>query len=105
MAELPPLPPKTATRDELIGSFRGPTKRSNWVVPGRLMAGDRSSLDSEENLRAILKAGVTCIVCLQSRQETSAAVDYRKRARTFSPALSFVEQPIPDQEVLLAAAG
>lgn len=28
----------------------------------RLMAGDRSSLDSEESLRAILKAGVTCIV-------------------------------------------
>lgn len=39
MAELPPLPPKTATRDELIRSFRGPTKRSNWVVPGRWHGG------------------------------------------------------------------
>lgn len=74
------------------------------------MAGDRSSLDSEQNLTAILKAGVSCIaarsdskglaaqVCLQSRQETAAAVDYRKRARALKPDCSFVEQPIPDQE-------
>ena len=60
--ELPPLPSKKSKRDELIGSFRGPTKRSNWVVPGRLMAGDRSSLDCPEGLAAILKAGVSCIV-------------------------------------------
>jgi hypothetical protein len=33
----------------------------------RLMAGDRSSLDSEETLKAILKAGVTCIVPGQQR--------------------------------------
>jgi len=63
------------------------------------MAGDRSSLDTEENVQAVLKAGVTCIVCLQSRQETQAAVDYRKRVKAFKPGCSFIEQPIPDQEV------
>eukprot|EP00913_Durusdinium_trenchii_P026617 g24973.t1 len=97
--ELPPLPPKSTTREQLVPSFRGPTKRSNWVIPGRLMAGDRSSLDTEETLQAVLRAGVTCIVCLQSRQETSSAVDYKKRARAFRPSCSFLEQPIPDQEV------
>ncbi|CAE7573343.1 Cdc14b [Symbiodinium natans] len=97
--ELPKLPPKDATRGDLIQSHRGPTKRSNWVVPGRLMAGDRSSLDSEESLKAIFKSGVTTVVCLQTRQETSAGVDYRKKAKALQPNVSFVEQPIPDQEV------
>ncbi|CAE7596047.1 BHLH140 [Symbiodinium pilosum] len=63
------------------------------------MAGDRSSLDSEDTLRAIFKSGVTTIVCLQSRQETSVAVDYRKKAKALHPNVAFVEQPIPDQEV------
>ena len=39
-------------------------------------------------------------VCLQSRQETAAAVDYRKRAKALKAGISFLEQPIPDQEVL-----
>ncbi|CAJ1327988.1 unnamed protein product, partial [Effrenium voratum] len=38
-------------------------------------------------------------VCLQSRQETSSAVDYKKRGKALKPELSFLEQPIPDQEV------
>lgn len=97
--ELPQLPPKDAKRSDLVTSHRGPTKRSNWVVPGRLMAGDRSSLDSEETLRAIFSSGVTTVVCLQTRQETSAAVDYRKKAKALNPRVAFVEQPIPDQEV------
>ncbi|CAE7844688.1 unnamed protein product, partial [Symbiodinium microadriaticum] len=88
-----------AKRSDLVTSHRGPTKRSNWVVPGRLMAGDRSSLDSEETLRAIFSSGVTTVVCLQTRQETSAAVDYRKKAKALNPRVAFVEQPIPDQEV------
>lgn len=37
-------------------------------------------------------------VNLQSRQETSAAVDYKKRARALNAGCSFMEQPIPDQE-------
>lgn len=43
-------------------------------------------------------------VCLQSRQETQAAVDYRKRVKAFKPGCSFIEQPIPDQEADLGCA-
>jgi len=99
MANLPPMPPTDGPRESLVSTHRGPTKRSNWVVPGSLLCGDRSSLDSEDGLIAILKAGVTTIVCLQSRQETSVAVDYKKRARSIRDGMKFLEQPIPDQEV------
>lgn len=97
--DLPPLPRTDLPRGELVASHRGPTKRSNWVVPGVLMAGDRSGLDSEAGLGALLKAGVTTIVCLQSRQETRASVNYKRRARALREDVSFVEQPITDQEV------
>ncbi|CAJ1395687.1 unnamed protein product [Effrenium voratum] len=97
--ELPPLPGVPLQRKDLVTAFRGPTPRSNWIVPRRLLAGDRSSLDSEPRLKAVLDAGVTCIVCLQSRQETASAVDYKKRAKALKPEVSFLEQPIPDQEV------
>lgn len=96
---LPPLPPTDISREELVASHRGPTKRSNWVIPGSLLCGDRSSLDSEEGLNAIFSVGVSMVVCLQTRQETSAAVDYRKRALAIFPGTQFIEQPIPDQEV------
>lgn len=96
---LPPLPSTDVARDELVPEYRGPTKRSNWVVPGLLLCGDRSSLDKDASLRAILDAGITTIVCLQTRQETAVAVDYKKRSNGIRPGIKFVEQPIPDQEV------
>eukprot|EP00747_Dinoflagellata_sp_TGD_P077557 gnl/TRDRNA2_/TRDRNA2_159640_c1_seq1.p1 gnl/TRDRNA2_/TRDRNA2_159640_c1~~gnl/TRDRNA2_/TRDRNA2_159640_c1_seq1.p1 ORF type:complete len:786 (+),score=169.28 gnl/TRDRNA2_/TRDRNA2_159640_c1_seq1:70-2358(+) len=100
LAGLPTLPPLQCPLPELISSHRGPTKRSNWVVPGFLLAGDRSSLDNDAGLRAILGIGVTTIVCLQSRQETKSAVDYKKRARAIRGNVQFHEQPIPDQEIV-----
>jgi len=96
---LPPLPPTHTLRDELVVAYRGPTNKSNWVVPGLLLCGDRSSLDSHDGLRAILQAGVTTIVCLQARSETKKAVDYRGRATAIRDGTNFVEQPIPDQEI------
>lgn len=96
---LPPLPPTGTPRGELLGDFRGPTERSNWVVPGQLLCGDRSGLDSAAGLKAILQAGITTIVCLQARSETKAAVDYRPRALAIRENTAFVEQPIPDQDV------
>eukprot|EP00928_Gymnodinium_smaydae_P085518 TRINITY_DN68_c2_g1_i1.p1 TRINITY_DN68_c2_g1~~TRINITY_DN68_c2_g1_i1.p1 ORF type:complete len:773 (+),score=140.74 TRINITY_DN68_c2_g1_i1:74-2392(+) len=96
---LPPLPSVDTCRSELLSSFRGPTKRSNWVVPTLLLCGDRSSLDSDAGMNSILDAGLTTIVCLQTRQETVTAVDYKKRAAAKKSGTKFVEQPIPDQEI------
>lgn len=97
---LPPLPPLPLTSRDLICSHRGPTARSNWVVPGRLLAGDRASLDDEASLKAVMATGVSMIVCLQSRSEVKLAVDYRPRAVALNPELRVREQPIPDQEVI-----
>lgn len=98
--QLPPLPERSLPLADLKSSYRGPTKRSNWVIPGVLLAGDRSSVDSEEGVKAILKAGIRTFVCLQTRQETKAAVDYKKRAKALCDGVLFHEQPIPDQEVI-----
>lgn len=97
---LPPLPPLTAARVDLVRSHQGPTPRSNWVVPGHLLAGDRSGLDGPGSLPALLATGITTIVCLQARSELKTAVDYRARAQSISPQLRFREQPIPDQETV-----
>ncbi|CAK0840418.1 unnamed protein product, partial [Prorocentrum cordatum] len=96
---LPLLPPVSRTRGELLGLFRGPTDKSNWVVPGLVLCGDRSGLDSAEGLRAILEGGVTTIVCLQTRPELKVAIDYRARALAINEGTRFVEQPIQDQKV------
>eukprot|EP00746_Dinoflagellata_sp_MGD_P105183 gnl/MRDRNA2_/MRDRNA2_43740_c0_seq1.p1 gnl/MRDRNA2_/MRDRNA2_43740_c0~~gnl/MRDRNA2_/MRDRNA2_43740_c0_seq1.p1 ORF type:complete len:743 (+),score=141.05 gnl/MRDRNA2_/MRDRNA2_43740_c0_seq1:95-2323(+) len=98
--QLPALPQLELSLADLKSSYRGPTKRSNWVVPGLLMAGDRSSVDSEQGLRAILSSGITTFICLQTRQETKIAVDYSKRAKALSNQVQFYEQPIPDQDVI-----
>lgn len=63
------------------------------------MAGDRSSLDTEDGLTAILNAGITTIVNLQTKQENNAAVAYDRRALALKPQTQFRKQPIPDQEV------
>jgi len=97
---LPPLPPRSRSLAETKATHRGPTKRSNWVIPGHLMAGDRSGLDEEAGMKGFVAAGITTIVCLQTRQETRVAVDYRKRASQFRPDMLFLEMPIPDQKVI-----
>ena len=51
----------------------------------RLMAGDRSSLDSEEMLKAILKAGVTCIVPGQHANCHVNYVGFRSRVGVVCP--------------------
>ncbi|KAG1663284.1 hypothetical protein FOA52_006325 [Chlamydomonas sp. UWO 241] len=54
--------------------MRGPTKESNWLIPGRVLAGGypASSDDAEMSaiLRALLDAGVTTFVCLQAEVDS-----------------------------------
>eukprot|EP00741_Cyanophora_paradoxa_P002627 tig00000615_g2549.t1 len=65
-SKLPPLP----TPSELV---RGPTGYSNWVVPGRLMAGAYpASLNDYEHINtilSILKKGIDTFCCLQAEAE------------------------------------
>lgn len=96
-AWLPPLPDLALSRDALKATHRGPTKRSNWIICGHLMAGDRSSLDKEDGLKAIMGAGVSTIVNLQTKPENKIAVPYDKRAVAIRAKTRFREQPIPDQ--------
>ena len=62
---LPALPPALTPREELKAVYRGPTKRSNWVVPGRVLAGDRSGVDKASSLEGLVRMGVDTFVCLQ----------------------------------------
>lgn len=59
---LPPLPSEEVDEHQLKLLFRGPTKRSNWVIPGRVMAGDRSALDQHAALESLVHAGIDTIV-------------------------------------------
>lgn len=95
--ELPPLPPLSeATRERL----RGPTSRSNWLVPDFVMAGDRASLDGP-GLDCIVKAGIDTFVCLQARSEKRDAIPYKTRACALVGAdrATFLDFPIVDQDV------
>jgi len=76
----------------------GPTSRSNWLVPGVVMAGDRSSLDSPSGLEAILRMGVDTFVCLQANSELKRAVPYKDRAIRLNGEACFLGFSIPDQQ-------
>ena len=78
---LPALPPALTAADELQRLYRGPTKRSNWVIPGRVLAGDRSSVDGATALDELVAAGVDTFVCLQTKGELANLPPYADRAR------------------------
>ena len=90
---LPPLHQLTsragghyAVRDALTG----PTPRSNWIIPGRLLCGGAP----HEHLGEL--AGLTCFVSLQCKGEAHA---YRDGVLRLNPAATFETQPINDQSV------
>jgi hypothetical protein len=62
---LPPLPAATSTfRDspQLLATYRGPSPRSNWLVPGRILCGDQpATLDKMEGRQALVASGVTSV--------------------------------------------
>ena len=84
-----------STFQESERRLRGPTPRSNWVVPGMVLAGDRTPMESEVGLKSLLGKGVTTFVNLQSRGEGQ---DYRERALKLKGDLKFVSAHIPDQK-------
>ena len=95
----PPLPPLEALAgrcgaeyNAACAKYRGPTARSNWILPHRLLCGG----SPHDTLREVTSAGVTCMVSLQAKGE---AKSYRDGVLKLSPASSFLEQPIADQEV------
>ena len=108
--KLPALPPSDAVYAELKSAYQGPTKRSNWLVPGLVLAGDRSSLDSTTAMQRLVGVGVDTFVCLQSKGELANLPPYEENARALrrqrvggggdgADACWFRFQPIPDQYV------
>ncbi len=74
--------------------LQGPTSRSNWLVPGMVLAGDRTATESDEKVQALLRQGITTFVNLQSRGEGQ---DYRPRVLKLNPSARFLSLPIPDR--------
>lgn len=56
------------TLEEIDETYTGPTDESNWVIPGKLLAGAFPG----DDLRAILATGVTTFVCLQKEYDPTA---------------------------------
>lgn len=70
LADVGPLIPLGAVDK---ARFRGPTPWSNWLIPGRVLAGTYpGAVDDEtqiENIEALLGVGVSCVVCLQNEMD------------------------------------
>ncbi|KAL6046962.1 ADP-ribose glycohydrolase ARH3 [Balamuthia mandrillaris] len=84
--------------------LRGPTPRSNWVIPGRLLAGaypgDRKEPQHTEVVHTLVNnAGVQTFVCLQTAKELGSFRDYKPIAKAANPSVSFLHFPIQDGAV------
>ncbi|KAH8072023.1 hypothetical protein JL721_3931 [Aureococcus anophagefferens] len=70
-------------------AYAGPTDESNWVVPGRVMAGAYPGYDDDglnyKSLFRLLEAGVTCFVCLQLEYDPDAREDAWRRGDAIRP--------------------
>ncbi|EOD26859.1 hypothetical protein EMIHUDRAFT_430115 [Emiliania huxleyi CCMP1516] len=94
----PPLPPlaSLASRawspqyEAACAAFRGPTPRSNWIVPGRILCGERP----HDNLKLLCGAGVTTFVSLQTKGESPP---YDSGVTKLTPSARFMSLPIVDQ--------
>eukprot|EP01112_Ceratiomyxa_fruticulosa_P003108 TRINITY_DN134_c0_g1_i5.p1 TRINITY_DN134_c0_g1~~TRINITY_DN134_c0_g1_i5.p1 ORF type:complete len:136 (-),score=33.63 TRINITY_DN134_c0_g1_i5:48-455(-) len=67
---LPPLPDiKSPT---LVQLMRGPTNFCNWVIPGRLLAGENLAFQEDGVLKKLVKTvGLRCYVNLCEDEEVS----------------------------------
>mgnify|MGYP004210762509 CR=1 FL=1 len=86
-----PLPPLESFREIELkrAQYVGPTDESNWVVPGRVMAGAYPGYDDDglnyKSLFRLLEAGVTCFVCLQLEYDPDAREDAWRRGDAIRP--------------------
>ena len=97
LAHLPPLPPLIACAqrrgsayEDAVGRLSGPTPCTNWIIPGRLLCGEKP----HGALAPLTRAGVTTFVSLLSKGDLPS---YRDGAISCNPAAMFVALPIPDQ--------
>jgi len=69
--------------------YFGPHIESNYIIPDVLIAGaypaDNDDYTTETNLCAILNAGVTCFVCLQSEYDDSVPESTWRRRNAIRP--------------------
>lgn len=69
-AAAPPPPPLPDLPKPPAKEMRGPTDWSNWVIPGRVIAGaypaSLDDADTERVLTLLLELGTTTFVCLQA---------------------------------------
>lgn len=83
--------------------WRGPSSRSNWVVPERVLCGDQPyTLDKPEGRAGVAACGVTTIVCLRTKAEMASGKNSYISAMTKligKAAVKFVSFPIVDQTV------
>ena len=93
---LPVLPETGTPLSHLVRQMRGPTCNSNWVIPGMVMAGNRSSVD--KNLKELIAEGITTFVSLQQKGDTPGG-SYRKRVLQAFPEARFRTFPILDQNI------
>eukprot|EP01089_Gocevia_fonbrunei_P000340 TRINITY_DN10360_c0_g1_i1.p1 TRINITY_DN10360_c0_g1~~TRINITY_DN10360_c0_g1_i1.p1 ORF type:complete len:202 (-),score=28.92 TRINITY_DN10360_c0_g1_i1:12-617(-) len=101
------LPPIVLNPDPTL--MWGPIDPSNWVIPGRLVAGGypghKSEPEHSNQIKAILDAKITTFVCLQSEKELKRFNPYQplitegEDFSLFKNKIKFIHFPIPDQQV------
>ena len=91
------------TDTTLQDRWRGPSSRSNWLVPGRVLCGDQPyTLGTPEGRAGIAACAVTTIVCLRTKAEMSDGKNSYTSAMAKligEKAAKFVSFPIVDQSV------
>lgn len=93
---LPPLEPLAARLgpeyEAAMVAYRGPTSRTNWILPGRILCGEKP----HSALTELCAAGVTTFVSLQQKNESDP---YRDGVnKKLGAAAKFMTLPIPDQK-------
>lgn len=88
---------------DLQQRWRGPSSRSNWLVPGRVLCGDQPyTLDKAEGRAGVAACGVTTIVCLRTKSEMASGKNSYVSSMTKllgKQVAKFVSFPIVDQNV------
>jgi predicted protein tyrosine phosphatase len=89
-------------------NYFGPHKESNWVIPGRLIAGaypaDKDIEKTEENLLVILQTGVTHFVCLQSEYNPDATEESVQSEKNIRPYMNDLTRMFSGNAVVPAVA-